>query len=325
MGLFLFKIWIFEIDFTTILSFLLGIFLGAIIVCMTYAFFVLASLRNKKFLIKTDEDTLTTTEVKSMILESQRCFKDKDLRGELSRVAHCKNLCTSLVYGIATRFYPTSKHPLLELSIDEAMMLTIYIEKRVEDLLNRKAIRLLKGIKISSIVEFTKMTNKVVDSKAFKFTKEVNSTLNTIKKIVNVVNPAWWFKKLVFDKTINVITNKLCLVVIAIVGEETYKIYSKTVFNEEVTIESNVDAILTSIDKDLIDASNEIKTNNQKDFDDDFNNLKIENAMSGYRLKSKALMGDSNYEFSSICNRAFPNLAKGQKESYGFAKFNEEE
>ena len=304
----LFKLGIFEIDFTAVMSFLVGIVLGAVAICMLYALFVIGSLRNKKFLIKTDKDDLTTTEVKQMIIECQSTFKDSALRGDLSRVNHCKNLCFSLAYGIAARFYPKSKHPLLELSIDEAMMLTVYIENRIDDILNRKGIRLLKKLKISSIVEFTQKTNKVMDSKAFKITKEVNNTLNAVKKIINVVNPAWWFRKLIIDNTINVITNKMCLVVIAVVGEETYKIYSKTVFNKDVDFESNVDEILTSITDDINTASNDMK----KEVADN-EPLSLENEPRvTKRFKSRGYYLNSNNSYSSIYNNNFPFITKNE-------------
>ena len=185
---------------------------------MIYALIVLSSLRNKKFLIKVEDDSLTSTEVKDMIVQAQKSFKDKDLRGELSRVNHCKNISMDLVYGIASRYFPKSKHPLLEISIDEVMMLSLYVKTRIEDILNRRGIRLLKKIKIGQIFDVTQKTTKVVNSKAFKVTKDVNNTFNTIKKIVNVVNPAWWVRKLIIDNTINVITDKLCVVIIAIVA-----------------------------------------------------------------------------------------------------------
>lgn len=302
----LFKLGIFEIDFTAVMSFIVGIVLGAVAICMLYALFVIGSLRNKKFLIKTDNDDLTTTEVKQMIVECQSAFKDSALRGELSRVNHCKNLCVSLAYGIAARFYPKSKHPLLELSIDEAMMLIVYIENRIDDILNRKGIRLLKKLKISSIVEFTQKTNKVMDSKAFKITKEVNNTLNAVKKIINVVNPAWWFRKLIIDNTINVITNKMCLVVIAVVGEETYKIYSKTVFNKDVDFESNVDEILTSITDDINTASNDMKKEVDEteplNLNNDFKPIKK------FKSRGYYLNGQNNYK--SIYNNNFPFITK---------------
>lgn len=315
----LFKLGIFEIDFTTIASFFIGILLGAIITCAIYAILVLGSLRNKKFLIKSEDDSLTTTEVKEMIFEAQRSFKDSSLRGDNSRVAHCKDISIDLVYGIATRFFPKSKHPLLELSIDEAMMLTIYIENRVDEILNRKFLRLLKKIKISTIFEITHKTNQVMDSKAYKVGKEVNEKFNTIKKIVNVVNPAWWLKKLVFDKTLNIITDKICMVIIAIVGEETYKIYSKTVFNTEVSIESNVDELVSSIDSEIIDASKEMKKNN--------NELKSEakKAILYGRFKSNALVTDIDNSYKSLfkSDYSFKNIE--EKNDYNsFSTFNEE-
>ena len=323
MLIILLKLWIFNIDYTTILSFLIGIVLGAIIVCMTYALFVLSSLRNKKFIIHTEEDSLTTTEVKEMIAASQKSFKDKDLRGENSRVTHCKNLCTSLVYGIATRFYPNSKYPLLELSVDEVMMLTVYIENRIEEILNRKGIRLLKKIKVSTIFEFTQKTNKVIDSKAFRVTKEVNSTVSTIRKIVNVVNPAWWFRKLIIDKTLNIITNKLCLVVIAIVGEETYKIYSKTVFNKEIHIESNIDDILTSIDEDLKSATDEIQSGSNV-IEEKPLSVEIPSMNTKYRMKSRSFQKEVAKEYNSIFNEAFPYMNHQSEGNEGFMKFNRE-
>ncbi|MBO5712274.1 MAG: hypothetical protein J6R47_05485 [Acholeplasmatales bacterium] len=255
---FLLKLWIIDIDFGTIVSFLIGIFLGAMIICAIYGIMVLSSVRNKTFLVKNESDDLTTTEVKEMILLAQKSFKDKALRGETKRVQHCMKLVGDLASGIASRFYPKSKYPLLELSIDEALMLVVYVEKRLEEIIDRPGLRLFKKIKVSTIYELTTKTNQVMDTKAFKAAKEVSNTVSTIKKVVNIINPAWWFRKVVIDNTVNIITERLCLVVLAIVGEEVYKIYSKMVFNKDVNISSNVDDILTQIDKSLKDASKEV-------------------------------------------------------------------
>ena len=262
---YLFKLWIFEIDFTSIISFIIGIFLGAIIVCGVYVFAVLSSLRNKKFLIKTEVDDITTEEVKQLIIDTQLEYKKKDARGEKSRITHCTDLCKNLAYNIASRFYPNSKHPLLELSVDELMMLIIYIEGRLEEIFNRRGLRLIKRVNVATIFDVTNKTNQVMDSKAFQVTKEVSGAVGTIKKVVNVVNPAWWVRKVVIDNTVNFITDKLCLVTIAIVGEEIYKIYSKTVFNQDIEIDSNVDQLLNQIDKKLIEASDDVKENQNND------------------------------------------------------------
>ena len=305
--MFLFKIWIFNIDFSTVVSFLIGILIGAVIICMIYALIVLSSLRNKKFLIKVEDDSLTSTEVKDMIVQAQKSFKDKDLRGELSRVNHCKNISMDLVYGIASRFFPKSKHPLLEISIDEVMMLSLYVKTRIEDILNRRGIRLLKKIKIGQIFDVTQKTTKVVNSKAFKVTKDVNNTFNTIKKIVNVVNPAWWVRKLIIDNTINVITDKLCVVIIAIVGEETYKIYSKTVFNQDVEIESNVDDIINSMNNDILKANDDIinSNDNSDNLNSDFS-IPVKNDEKMF--KTRTLKLEKHIDYISIFNPNYPML-----------------
>ena len=263
---FLFKLGIFEIDFTSIVSFIIGIFLGAMIVCGIYAFAVLASLRNKKFLLKVETDDVKIEEIKQMILDAQIAYKDKELRADHSRIAYCTDICKKLAIDIAAKFYPNSKYPLLELTIDELMMLIVYIEGRLEEIFNRRGLRLIKRVNVATIFDVTNKTNQVMDSKAFQVTKEVGGAIGTIKKVVNVVNPAWWIRKLVIDNTVNFITDKLCLVTIAIIGEEIYKIYSKTVFNEDKEINTNVDQLLNQIDKKLIEASDDVK--NEGNIDD---------------------------------------------------------
>jgi len=256
------KIWIFNLDFTTILSFLLGVVVGFILLCLLYAVFVLASLRDKKFLIKTADDSLTAVEVKDMILTAQKTFKDKNLRGKKKRIAFAYEIGKDLVYGIATRFYPKSKYPLLELSIDETMMLSMYIKERLEEIINRRGIRLLKGFKIADIVNITTTSNKVMKSEAFKVTKEIGSIATKIKNAINVINPVILVRKYIIGSTINIVTDKLCVVALAVVGEETFKIYSKSVFNKTVNIDSDVDKILTDIDNDFKKASKDAKEEN---------------------------------------------------------------
>ena len=265
---FLFKLWIFEIDFTAIVSLLLGLFLGFLIACSIYLILVLSSLNDKKYLVKTQDDSLTAQDVKDMIVSAQVTFKDNNLRGDMTRIQYCKNISMSLIVGIASKFYPKSKHPLLELSVDELLVLLGYVKTRLEEVMDRKVLRLLKGVKVSFIADITNVTNKVVDSKAFKITKEASSTVSKVNNILNIINPVHWIKKTVVNKTLDIIICKLCEITISIVGEETYKIYSKTVFNEDVEIEGNVEELLTSIQNDITDItdSNDKNTVNKTEY-----------------------------------------------------------
>ncbi len=277
MNTILFQIWIFKIDFSTILSFLIGVLVGFVLLCLIYVIFVLSSLRDKKFLIKTKDDSLTTTEVKSMILTAQKTYKDKNLRGNKKRFSFATEIGKDLVYGIATRFYPKSKYPLLELSVDETIMLTVYIKERLEDILNRRGLRTLKRFKIADMVNIANKSNKVMNSEAFKVTKEVGVVATKIKNVLNVINPILLVRKYIIGSTLNIITDKLCVVALAVIGEETYKIYSKSVFKKEVEIDSNVDEILSSIDEDFKNATKSTDEENIKEEIDipEFNEIKF--------------------------------------------------
>ncbi|MBQ3253447.1 MAG: hypothetical protein IJA65_02735 [Acholeplasmatales bacterium] len=293
---FLFKIGYIEFDIEMLFSFIFGLFIGALLICLIYALIVVASLGSKKFLVKTEDDTLTQEEVKEMIIIAQNTFKDKNLRGDLSRVNHCKNISTDLVYAIATRFYPNSKYPLLEISVDEAILLVGYIQKRIDDILDKRGIRLLKKLKISSIVNLTQKTNQVVDSKLFQVGLDIGGAVSTIKKIVNVVNPAWWFRKVFVDKSMNIILNKLCVIIIAVVGEETYKIYSKKVFNQDVEIESNIDQLVSSLDNELIEAKKQAREDEYIVIDQDLSSIQFKKKI--YIQEKYDMKYDSIYDSS---------------------------
>lgn len=256
--MFLFKLWIFDIDIATILTFLIGILVGAILICGLYLIFVLASLQDKKIFLKTNEEDISKDDIVQMIQDTKKAYKDPSLRQGSNRIGYCYFLCEGLVFGIATKYYKRSRHPLLEISIDEALELTLYVEKRLNEILDRRGIRLVKKMKVSTIVDLTTKTSNILDSKTFKVTKEVSGVVGAVKKVINAINPAWWFKKLVISNTMNIITDKICLIVISIVGEETYKIYSKKIFNESVEIESDVDNIIEEMNEDISKANNEI-------------------------------------------------------------------
>ena len=255
---FLLKIWIFEIDFTTVISFIVGIMMGFILTLLIYALLVVSSMRSKDFITKTENDDLTTQEVKDMVKDAHVAYKDKSIRKDTARFNHCFNLSKDLAYNIAGRFFPNSKNPLMELSVNELTILMNYITGRVDDLLNRKAIRILRQTKLITIVEFSTKAKEIEQSEAFKNTVKVGKVANKIKNVVSIINPLNWGRKLIVDRIVNLIIDKICIVIISIVGEETYKIYSKKVFNKEVEIDTNVDAEIEDLSASIKEAADSI-------------------------------------------------------------------
>jgi len=64
----------------------------------------------------------------------------------------------------------------------------------------------------------------------------------------------WWFRKVTKEVAVNQVLIRIGMTLIAITGEETYKIYSKKVFDVEKTIDTGVDAIYEALNNDLKDA-----------------------------------------------------------------------
>jgi len=251
------KIWIFELNFSTVLSFIVGLFFGMVLLSLIYALIVVISLRDKKYRVEANPENLRQEQALEMIKNAQKSFNDRELRGKLTKGQYFRRLTTDLVYGIASSFYPDSKYPLLEITIDEAIELIGYVQYRLNNILGKKGIRLLKRFKISTIVDASLKTQSVMDNKAFQVAKDVTITASRVKKVIDTLNPVKWVKRLVVDNAITIITHKLYLASLAIIGEEAYKIYSKSVLNHEETIDSGVDDLVDSIEDDLKEVVNE--------------------------------------------------------------------
>ncbi len=250
---------IFNLDLSDIIILFCGFGLGFFIALMLYVFLVMLTINPKKYIIKSKATGLTNDEIDEKIKIAQEMFLDKTLQGELTNLMHCKEICYNLVFDIASVYFPNSKRPLMELSVDEVLMLGVYISNRVNEILDQKGVRLFKKIKLSTIVGMGDAKKTFDDSSLMKATKKykLKEAFYAVKDALNVVNPIFWARKAIVNKTMNYALNKLCLMVIGITAEETYKIYSKNVFNVDVERENKYTNIGLDIEKDLADISEE--------------------------------------------------------------------
>lgn len=250
--IFLVKIWIFNIDFTTILSFIIGIGIGMLLLSLIYALVVVLSMRDKKYAAKLQANDLKATEAEEMIQIAKQAFKDKTLRGEQKELEHFKYVSMNLVYGIASRFYPDSKHPFFELTIDESLELISYVKERLDNILNHKLLKILRRFKVSQIMALTETTMQVVDSKAFTVGQNLQKSIKIGSYIASVLNPLNLIKKGTVDLTTKVIMKRIYLATIGIVGEEAYKIFSKSYKNYSEEIDSGVLDEFKNIDQEIL-------------------------------------------------------------------------
>ena len=191
-------------------------------------------------------------EIKLLIKDAQDQFKNKKDREDAGLANHLRTISIELSRDIATKFYPSSKYPLLELTIQETLLLGHYITDRVDRLFNAKLLKIFRGKTLSSLKSLYEVKEKVDDSVVMKVEKKfkVRKRIGDIFSAINIANPAYWIKKVTVDKLTQAIILKICLAIIGIVGEETYKIYSKNVFEVEKVIDTGVDGLYESIQKD---------------------------------------------------------------------------
>lgn len=255
----LFKLWIFEFDFSSLIAFVLGIFAGFLLLALIYSIMVVSSVKRRKYVVKSKVTDVTDEEIKEIIFNATAAYKDKKIKGAKGSVSHCSKICTNLITDIARKFFPKSKRPVAELSIDEILQLSIYVSNRINELLDRPGLRLVKKMKASSILALGDAKKVIEASSLMKVTKKfkVKKFFGLVKGALNVVNPLYWARRIFINTAIDLAVNKLCLTVIKIVGEETYKIYSKRVFEEERIIDTNVLEDIDEIEKDLVEVSDE--------------------------------------------------------------------
>ena len=260
-----------QFNFSILISFLLGIVLGVIIAVLIYLILVLSTMNKNKKVFKPQVENVDSNEIIALIEEAKKEFKDERLRSDTPYVSYAIDISKKMIYEIAHKFYPKSKRPLFEISIDEAFMLFNYISNRLDELLDHKGLRFLKKFKISFIVGLYDVKEDLNENDIIKATKKykLKNAFNAAKNALNIINPVYWIRKYVTSKAINIILKKLCVVMISVAGEETYKIYSKSIYN-------TLDEIDTGVEE-LIDDLDETVKKSEEDFDKNDNILLLEN------------------------------------------------
>lgn len=238
-------------DLSALLSFILGVVFGFILLLLIYIYALILSMNKNLRFRKADETDIDEEEIKLLIEDAQAQFKDKDERQAVGYAKLLGHINKELTIDIAKKFYPRSKYPYLELTIDETLQLNHYITDRLEELLKGKIFALVKGWTLAKIVELNDTKTKIEQNKIVKTARKYGKVTSTAIQVLNAVNPVYWIRKYTKETVMNIIMVRIGLALIAITGEETYKIYSKKVFDIDVDMKTDVDQIYEELKKDL--------------------------------------------------------------------------
>lgn len=217
-----------------IIPFLLGIVAGFFLLLLIYLFAVISSMARKVKLKKTQTLDVDQSEVKWLIENAIYDFKESEKlkQKDHNTFDNLKEICKNLATNIASKFYPKSTNPLLELTVDETIILSHYIADRIDLLLQAKILKMFRGTTLKTIKNLKNTGKKITNSKAFQLAKETKP--QQVFKVLRMINPIYWMKKLTVDVAVKVILKSIYLNTIKIVGQETYQIYSKKIFELDI-------------------------------------------------------------------------------------------
>ncbi|HOO43692.1 MAG TPA: hypothetical protein PKU69_01355 [Bacillota bacterium] len=243
-----------QIEWRDIRYFLLGAATGLILVTLSVAW-LLTSKERKKTKIRISKGVpLDDKAVMEMIDAKQKQLENTVRITDNGYFKVALDLSFELSQEIARYYFPDSRYPLYELSIQELLTLNYYITKRFDELMNGKFFKLFKNYRISSIIDLLNTKKKINNSKLMQITRKIKlqQIYSASRAVLNYANPIYWFRKLAIKPTTVLVTKEICKYIIMIFGEETNKIYSKAIFNQE----DNEDEIMNQMEK-LIESEGE--------------------------------------------------------------------
>jgi hypothetical protein len=238
------------ISFQGFINFFLGMLTGIVLFLATLTFLF---IRGKN--IDKPEGDFSEDDLKQLIISRQ---------DRLRRILKAKNdgafkltfeVSYELIEEISRYFFPNSKYPMYELSVNELIELNHYITDRIDEILEVPILKNAKKAKIITIVNMYEKKKALQDSRLAKAAKKLK--LGKVAKYggmaLNAVNPVYWFRKLVLSTSIDAMTRKLCVAIVGVVGEETSKVYSKKLFDKDIElglVEENMESLLSEGEED---------------------------------------------------------------------------
>jgi hypothetical protein len=228
--------------------------------------FVLITGRKKQTKIYRSKETpLMEEAIQQMIENKQNQLVDTARIADNAYFRVAFELSIELITDIAKYYFPDSKYPLYELSIEELLSLNYYITKRLEKIVNSRFIRHFKNYRISTIVNLLNKKKAIENSKLMKLSRQmkVSKILSIGKTVLNYANPVFWFRKLAIKPSATLLTKEACKLIIEIVGEETNKLYSKKMFETP----EDLAVVEAKFDQELSEEANLLEINQGSDED----------------------------------------------------------
>lgn len=233
-----------------ILSILFGFILGILFILFTLIITVF--ITNKKFLQDCiDANTIENETIKKIISGKQKQIIKSTKLGLVNNINNVQTITKELINEIASYYYPNSKYPVLEISLNEVLELNEKITSRLRKILDVKLVSFLKNIRLSQIHMLLETKKSIENNKIYQFSKKyhLNKLISYGYTALNFTNPAYWLRKIIYTSTLETTLRSIAVMSINIIGEEASQLYSKKIIeNSDRLLEKELNKFIKEIE-----------------------------------------------------------------------------
>ena len=246
------------ITWNTFWTLIAGIVIGFVICSTIYGILLMNSISKKEKEIENTKKDIDDDKINNIVEQIKNSYvEESEGLSVTSRFDILGKKIIEIVNKISSEYYPESKYPIYELTIEELILFMHYLSNRIGDIFDKPLLAPFKKISIAQIFKILDTKKKIEETKAAKAFKKAN--LGKVSSIImgglKYANPVYWVKKLFVGSTINFASRKISLLIIDIVADETNKTYSKSIFNKERRLKQlEIETSLKELEREELDA-----------------------------------------------------------------------
>ena len=246
------------ITWNTFWTLIAGIVIGFVICSTIYGILLMNSISKKEKEIENTKKDIDDDKINNIVEQIKNSYvEESEGLSVTSRFDILGKKIIEIVNKISSEYYPESKYPIYELTIEELILFMHYLSNRIGDIFDKPLLAPFKKISIAQIFKILDTKKKIEETKAAKAFKKANvgKVSSIIMGGLKYANPVYWVKKLFDGSTINFASRKISLLIIDIVADETNKTYSKSIFNKERRLKQlEIETSLKELEREELDA-----------------------------------------------------------------------
>jgi len=246
------------ITWNTFWTLIAGIVIGFVICSTIYGILLMNSISKKEKEIENTKKDIDDDKINNIVEQIKNSYvEESEGLSVTSRFDILSKKIIEIVNKISSEYYPESKYPIYELTIEELILFMHYLSNRIGDIFDKPLLAPFKKISIAQIFKILDTKKKIEETKAAKAFKKANvgKVSSIIMGGLKYANPVYWVKKLFVGSTINFASRKISLLIIDIVADETNKTYSKSIFNKERRLKQlEIETSLKELEREELDA-----------------------------------------------------------------------